>query len=202
MEILSLEHMLASMAEKPVAAAAGLFAMVCLATWPLFRTRQAMLGTYICNNLGFFVHYALLGHWTAVLMNAIMSAQTLVAIGLERRPQLRWVYYALMPVLALACIVTWRGFPSFLSTTATTLSTLGRMQRNERILRILVLASTPFWAAHDLTIGSLPGVIADVLSNRGDYAGAPLAPNMDCCKAPDLSSNLPNWSRPMAQARR
>ena len=55
---LSLEHMLASMAEKPVAAAAGLFAMVCLATWPLFRTRPAMLGTYICNNLGFFVHYA------------------------------------------------------------------------------------------------------------------------------------------------
>ena len=53
MEILSLEHMLASMAEKPVAAAAGLFAMVCLATWPLFRTRPAMLGRTFVTTLVF-----------------------------------------------------------------------------------------------------------------------------------------------------
>jgi Bacterial inner membrane protein len=51
-----------------------------------------------------------------------------------------------------------------LSTTATTLSTIGRMQTDETTLRLLLLASTPFWAAHDLIVGSLPGLIADVLS--------------------------------------
>jgi hypothetical protein len=44
------------------------------------------------------------------------------------------------------------------------LSTIGRMQTNETALRVLLLASTPFWAAHDVVVGSLPGLIADLLS--------------------------------------
>ena len=156
--------MLAVMAENPAATVAGLFAMVCFATWPLFRARWTMLMVYIGNNQAFAVHYSLLGEWTAVAMNGLMCAQTVVAIMLVRRPRLRWAYYALMPVLAVAGIVTWQGLPSFLSAVATTLSTIGRMQTNERALRVLLLASTPFWAAHDLIVSSLPGLTADVLS--------------------------------------
>ena len=159
-----MERMLASMTSNPLATGAGLFAMVCLASWPLFRARPAMLGTYIGNNLGFVVHYALLQHWTAASMNGLMSVQTLVAIGLMRWPRLRLAYYGLMLVLAVMTLVTWSGLPSLLADAATTLSTLGRMQGNETILRILILASTPFWAAHDLSVGSMPGLIADVMS--------------------------------------
>ena len=159
-----MERMLAVMADNPVAAGAGLIAMLCLAVWPLFRSRRMMLVTYVGNNLAFVVHYALLDHWTAVAMNGLMSIQTVVAIMLDRRPKLRWAYYALMPVLALAGLVTWQGLPSLLSAAATTLSTIGRMQTNETTLRLLLLASTPVWAAHDLVVGSLPGLVADVLS--------------------------------------
>jgi Bacterial inner membrane protein len=90
--------------------------------------------------------------------------QTIVAIWLIRWPRLRLAYYALMPVVAAASIATWQGSPSFLSAAATTLSTIGRMQRNETFLRALLLASAPFWAAHDLIVGSLPGLVADLLS--------------------------------------
>jgi len=159
-----MERMLVTMADSPLAAAAGLFAMVCLASWPLFRARSAMLGTYIANNLGFVVHYALLDQWTAVAMNGLMSVQTLIAMGLVRWPKLRFAYYALMPLLLSTTLVTWNGAPSLLAAAATTLSTLGRMQRNETLLCILILASTPFWAAHDLAVGSLPGLTADLLS--------------------------------------
>jgi hypothetical protein len=38
------------------------------------------------------------------------------------------------------------------------------MQTNDVILRVLLLAATPFWAVHDLIVGSFPGLIADVLS--------------------------------------
>jgi len=58
-----------------------------------------MLTTYIGNNVGFVVHYALPGHWTAVAMNGLMSVQTIVAIFLDRMPRLRWAYYALIPVI-------------------------------------------------------------------------------------------------------
>jgi Bacterial inner membrane protein len=83
---------------------------------------------------------------------------------LVRLPRLRWAYYALMPVLAMASLITWQGLPSFLSAAATTLSTIGRMQSSETVLRVLLLASTPFWTAHDLVVGSLPGLVADLLS--------------------------------------
>jgi hypothetical protein len=159
-----MERMLAALADNSMAALAGLIAMVCLATWPLFRARWAMLTTYIGNNLGFVVHYALLGQWTAVAMNALMAVQTIVAILLVRLPRLRWAYYALMPVLGAASVMTWQGLPSFLSAAATMLSTIGRMQSNETALRLLLLASTPLWAAHDLMVSSLPGLIADLLS--------------------------------------
>src|SRR5262245_21918663 len=69
-----------------------------------------------------------------------------------------------MPVLAVASLVTWQGMPSFLSAAATMLSTLGRMQNSELMLRVLLLASTPLWTAHDLIVGSLPSLIADLLS--------------------------------------
>jgi hypothetical protein len=159
-----MERLLAAMADDPEAAAAGLLGMVCFAIWPLFRARWAMLTAYVGNNLAFVVHYALLDQWTAVAMNVFMGGQTVVAIMLPRLPGLRWAYYALMPVLALASVATWHGLPSFFSAAAATLSTLGRMQTNEIVLRVLLLASTPFWVAHDLIVGSLPGLAADVLS--------------------------------------
>ncbi len=159
-----MERMLAVMAGSPAAACAGLVAMVCLAVWPLFRTRPVMLSVYVGNNLAFVLHYALLDHWTAVAMNGLMAVQTIAAIGLVRYPGLRWAYYAMMPLLALASLVTWQGLASFLSAAATTFSTVGRLQTNETALRLFLLASTPLWAAHDLVVGSLPGLIADVLS--------------------------------------
>jgi hypothetical protein len=138
-----MERMLVVMADNPAAAVAGFIGMACFAAWPLFRARWAMLITYIGNNLGFALHYALLDHWTAVAMNGLMSVQTVVAIMLDRQPRLRWVYYALMPVLVLASVATWQGPPSYLAAAATTLSTIGRMQTNEVVLRAFLLASTP-----------------------------------------------------------
>ena len=123
-----------------------------------------MLMTYIGNNLAFAIHYGLLHHWTAVAMNGLMGVQTVVAIWLVRWPRLRWAYYALMPALGGASLMTWHGLQSVLAATATVLSTIGRMQRNELVLRMLLLASTPCWTAHDLMVGSLPGLAADLLS--------------------------------------
>jgi len=159
-----MERMLAVMADNPAAACAGLVAMACLAAWPLFRTRSMMLSVYIGNNLGFVLHYALLHHWTAVAMNGLIGVQTVAALGFVRYPRLRLVYFALVPIMIGIVFLTWQGSPSLLSGVATALSTLGRMQGSDTILRILLLASTPFWAGHDLAVGSLPGLIADLLS--------------------------------------
>jgi hypothetical protein len=135
-----MQRMLAVLAANPAADGVGLVAMVCFIAWPLFQARWMMLIAYIGNNLCFALHYALLGDWTAGAMNGLMSVQTVVAMMLVCQPRLRWAYYALMPVLALASVVTWQGVPSFLAAAATTLSTIGRMQTNDAILRVLLLA--------------------------------------------------------------
>jgi len=154
--------MLTLIIERPVATCAGVFGMLCFAAYPLARDRSLLLTTYLGNNLGFAAHYALLGQATAVTMNVVLGMQTLVALGFVRWPRLRWTYYALIPVLLVGSAMTWQGWLSLLSTTATTLTTFGRMQANELALRLLMLASAPLWAAHDLLAGSLPGLLADL----------------------------------------
>jgi hypothetical protein len=48
-----MQRMLTALADNPPAAVAGLVAMVCFATWPLFQARRTMLIACIGNNLGF-----------------------------------------------------------------------------------------------------------------------------------------------------
>jgi hypothetical protein len=130
--------------------------MLCLAAYPLAPGRPLLLTTYLGNNLGFAAHNALLGQATAVSTNLILGVQTVVALGLARWPRLRWAYFALIPILLATSAMTWHGWLSLLSILATTLSTFGRMQCNELALRVLMLASAPLWAAHDLLVGRCP----------------------------------------------
>jgi Bacterial inner membrane protein len=160
----TLEHMLTLIFQNPIATGFGLLGIACLAAWPLFRSRSLMLTMYLGNTLAFVVYYALLHHWTAVAMNGLMAIQTLTAIWIFQWPGMRWIYYAVMPALLVISMATWEGFASLFAVTAATFSTLGRMQSNETALRLLMLASTPCWAAHDLVVASLPGLMADMLS--------------------------------------
>jgi hypothetical protein len=81
-----MEKMLGLVIENPLAAGAGAVGMLCFAAYPAFRRRALLLVTYLGNNLGFAMHYALLGEWTAATMNMGLGVQTVAALGLERRP--------------------------------------------------------------------------------------------------------------------
>lgn len=167
-----MERMLVVMAENPAAAVAGFLAMVCFATWPLFRARWTMLMAYIGNDLGFAVHYALLSEWTAVAMNGLMCAQTVVALMLFRRPKLLGVYSALMPVPALASVVTWQGLPTFLSAAATTISTIGRMPRQRAVHAVFDLMLCGHTLGGQLCLPFGVPVLTCAASPRGFARGA------------------------------
>ena len=140
-----------------------------------------MLLTYIGNNIGFMFHYFLLGQWTAVAMNGVMALQTAVAMHLVERPRLRWVYYSLIPALAVVIPITWHGLPSLLAGFAAALSAVGRLQVNERYLRIWLLTSATVWLGHDFIVGSLPGMVADILSMTTGAAMLLLQPSGSSC---------------------
>jgi Bacterial inner membrane protein len=74
------------------------------------------------------------------------------------------ILYAHASLLAVATFATWQGWVSCFAAAATALSTIGRIQNNETFFRVLMLATTPLWAVHDVMVGSLPGLAADILS--------------------------------------
>ena len=156
--------MMQTVVEQPIAAAWGVFGMLCLIFWPLFKTRTAMLLVQLGIGIGLGVHYGLLGAWTGALMNALCAVQVAAAIPIERRPELRWIYHAIVPAIAAASVVTWAGWPSAFAALGMVFLTLGRMQSNLLWLRALLLAAVPFWLVHDVLVGSLPAVIADTAS--------------------------------------
>jgi hypothetical protein len=97
-------------------------------------------------------------------MNGVLALQTVVAMYFFERPRLRWIYYLLMPVLAVGSLITWHGLSSLLAGLAAILSAIGRVQVNETYMRTCLLISAAIWLAHDFVVGSLPGLTADLLS--------------------------------------
>ena len=112
---------------------------------------------------GFALHYALTGIQTAAILNAVGGAQVLASLAWGEKKGFRWVVWGTVPLIGLACAVTWSGLPSVLSTAGMMLVALGRTQNDPARLRLLVMAGIPFWLAHDLLVGS-PLSIADAIS--------------------------------------
>lgn len=149
--------------DNPLSLASALFGAVCLATWPLFRTRLAMLWVQLGIGIGFGLHYALLGATTAAMANVLGSVQIAVSILVGTSPRLRWTGYLFIPVMLFLPLVTWDGVTSLFAAIGTVVLAVGRMQSQEQKLRLLVLAGTLFWLVHDVLLFS-PIAVVDALS--------------------------------------
>ncbi|WP_088346884.1 MULTISPECIES: YgjV family protein [Rhodomicrobium] len=141
----------------------GLFGMLCLAVWPLFRSRVAMLSVQLAAVSGLSLHYALLGVTTAATVDGLGALQIALVLVLGTRSELRWIGYLLAIAMVASSVVTWQGTVSLLAATGMALIAIGRLQERAGPMRALVLAGGPFWLAHDLMVGS-PVAVADAAS--------------------------------------
>jgi hypothetical protein len=143
--------------------AAGLVGLGFVATWSLFRTRAGMLWAQAVIAIAFGAHFALLGSWTAVAMNAIGLTQVLLAIPGAANRGLRIAYYALIPAIVALMALTWNGWSSFFAAIGMALIVIGRIQSDPDRLRIFCVLSIPAWTVHDAIIGSVPALCADAV---------------------------------------
>src|SRR5262245_33427429 len=155
--------MLSAAWNNPAASLCALLGAICVAGWPLCRTRRGMLLVQVGIGIGYGLHYALWGGVTAAVVNGLGAVQTTASLLSATSPRLRWLGYALMAAIIGACALTWHGLPSILAAIGQTLTALGRVQISPWAMRVLVLSGTLFWAAHDRLIGS-PLLIPDLLS--------------------------------------
>jgi len=146
---------------NPVAQGVGFAGTVGGALWPLFRGRSGMLLAQLATNLCFTAHYALLGAGTGAAMNLLSSLQVAAAIPLGTRPRFRIAYLAVLPLVAAALALTWNGLPSVFAALGMTLISVARYQTDVRLFRLAMAVALPCWFAHNLLVGSLPGMLSD-----------------------------------------
>ncbi len=136
--------------------------------WTFARTRAGMIAVQLGTGWGFLLHWALLGHWTAALSTGLTLALAAASAALEgpagsRRVRAgRALFLALLPVIAGVTLMSWGGPESLFAGLGTAVACLARWQTDAGRFRGLLLASAAPWLVHNLAVGSLPAVAADL----------------------------------------
>lgn len=149
--------------DAAVIQAIGLVGTLGGVTWPMFATRLGMLLGQLFTNLCFLVHFALLGADTATLVNVLSALQVAAAIPLGTRPGFRHVYLATVPLIAATLLWSWNGMPSVFAALGAGLISLGRYQTEVVRFRLVMLLALPCWFVHNALVGSIPGMISDMV---------------------------------------
>ena len=139
--------------------------------WPLLQGRRSMLAVQVLSGSCFVGHYALLGAATGSVMNLLAVIQALVAIPLGQRPGFRHLYLLTLPFIAVGVVLSWMGWPSLWAALAMTGTSIGRYQTRVLYFRLILLASIPCWTAHNWLVGSVPGLLSDLLVSTAGVIG-------------------------------
>lgn len=157
MEILSTDAY-----EVIIAQALGVAAAVCGMGWAFFRSRAGMLAAQTACGVFFTGHFLAIGADTAAAMNLLAAAQAAAALPLGKQPSFRFVYLALLPVIAFAVWLTWGGGPSLAAAAGTALISLARYQLDVLRFRLFMAIALPCWFVHNIWVLSIPGMLSDV----------------------------------------
>lgn len=151
-------------AALPPATCAGALAVAVNCSWPLQRSRHAILALQSAAALLFGLHYLLLGSPTAAAICAAGVVQALSAAMIGNRRLRLSVFGATILVSLATTVATFAGVTSVLAQGGGLLSAFGRLQRGTQALRWCFLASEAFWVTHNLLVGSRWGLTSDTLA--------------------------------------
>jgi len=128
------------------------------------RDRNKILLLMLIGQAIFLLHFILLGAWTAVGMNSVGMARTIVFSYRDTRKWAAHIFW--LPVFVLlfvaAGLLAGESWLGVLPVLAMSLETTGLWMRNLRVLRIVNLFPHPFWFAYNLIKGSWAGVVCEI----------------------------------------
>lgn len=137
-------------------------------SWSFARSRRRMLAVQMAGSCCFLAHWALQGRATAAAMTGLLLGMAVLSLFLEGpadSPRVRRVrrFYlaALLPIIGFAAL-TWSGLPSLFAAIGTAMGCYGRWQTDPARHRAVLLASSVPWLAHNLLVGSVPGMCTDL----------------------------------------
>ena len=130
------------------------------------RRNLLLAASALCSCL-FCIHFLRLGSSSGAAMCAISLLQSLAATRIMGTARPGWIggFFAATSGLAIALtIATWAGWPSALAGTGALLAAAARLQPDMRRMRLLLLACSLCWVGHNLIVGSVSGLMCDILS--------------------------------------
>ncbi|MFH1243316.1 MAG: YgjV family protein [Pseudomonadota bacterium] len=126
--------------------------------------RSLILLFLIIAQTSFVVHFALLGAWTAVAMNAVSASRTYV---FNQRDVRNWAnnriwFYLFLALFWIAGIIVWEGYYSLFPILAMTAETIGLWMKETKQIRLLNLIPRPLWFFYNFIVGSYAGMVTEV----------------------------------------
>lgn len=140
---------------------AGVLANLC---WPLMRERKLLLVGQVIACALMLIHFLLLGANTGAAIMGVAGIQAALAVPLGSNPRFKFVYLGSLVFTPVVCYATWQGVQSVFSSLALGIVCVANYQVNQVRQRSLLVTAIVAWFAHNLAVGSLPGLVSNVLA--------------------------------------
>lgn len=132
--------------------------------------RKRIIGFQIVAALLFIAHYLLLGFlkspdaFTGAALNFIGLTRSIVFINSDKKwaKSPFWLVFYII-VSAIAGILTWESWYSFLPPMAMILTTISYWMKNETKIRLITFPSSPCWLIFNIITHSVAGVVTECI---------------------------------------
>jgi hypothetical protein len=128
------------------------------------KKRDGILLLMLVGQAAFLIHFILLGAWTAVGMNFVGVARTLVFRLRDQKNWAEWKYWPIifMFLFLIAGLLAQESWLGALPVVAMFIDTMGLWMKDARKLRLISLFPHPLWFVYNLIKGSWAGVICEI----------------------------------------
>lgn len=124
--------------------------------------RKRIIAVQIIAAVLFIIHYILLGAYSGAALNFISLLRSFVFINNDKKWAKSPVWLAVFIVIsAIAGIVTWVDWYSFLPSTAMILTTVSYWLKNETKIRLVTFPSSPCWLIYNIITHSIAGIVTE-----------------------------------------
>lgn len=117
------------------------------------------------NNLLCAIHYILLGGYTGMCICLASCFTNMVYWYRNKKGKSNFIYQVVFGILfVLLSLLSWHSIFSVFILIAKLVSSVSLGINNPRIIRLLKLISFPCWLVYDIHMGSLSGIVGDLMS--------------------------------------
>lgn len=127
------------------------------------QNRSRILILQIVCSVMWFAHYALLGGFTAVLLNCVSILRAVLCYYNDKNWAKSKLWLFLLCAMYAGCsLLTWDGLYCLLPCISMILTTVALWSRNLRLTRLLFLINSPFFLIYDIVTGSYTCAVMEV----------------------------------------